>query len=123
MQQLLLAALALDAAVALSPQHKHQPPATGRAVSIVPVSSSGGAPAGVGTRAALSILDYGGKAQPGFNNQAAIHKAMAACDASPGGCVLTFPRVGTAPGPTCPTPDCLGATTCEHHTDSPPPRV
>ena len=62
------------------------------------------------TRAALSILDFGGKAVPGHNNQAAIGKAMAACDAA-GGCTLTFPRVGTASPPICPTPDCHGGTT------------
>lgn len=58
----------------------------------------------------LSILDFGGKPTPGFNNQLAISKAMQACDAT-AGCTLTFPRVGSAPAPACPTPDCLGGTT------------
>lgn len=39
---------------------------------------------------ALSILDFGGKADGVFNNQQAIGKAMAAC-AKLGGCSLTFP--------------------------------
>ena len=59
---------------------------------------------------ALSIVDFGGKPAPGFNNQQAIGKALKACDAA-GGCTLTFPRVGTAAAPACKTPDCLGATT------------
>ena len=117
--QLFLAVVTLGVAVALPPQQQQQPPppaaaATGRATAAAGVGldiSGSSAPAVVGARAALSILDYGGKAQPGFNNQVAIRKAMAACDASPGGCVLTFPRVGTTAGPDCPTPDCLGATT------------
>ena len=39
---------------------------------------------------ALSILDFGGKADGVFNNHLAIRKAMAACAAA-GGCTLTFP--------------------------------
>ena len=76
-------------------------------ISVPPVRSA----------ASLSILDFGGKPEPGFNNQGAIAKAMRACDAS-NGCTLLFPGQ-TARGassavalvPSCPTPDCLGATT------------
>jgi polygalacturonase len=65
---------------------------------------------GLARAGTLSILDFGGKPAPGFNNQIAIGKAMKACDDA-GGCTLTFPRVGDAVAPACPTPDCLGATT------------
>ena len=50
------------------------------------------------SRVELSILSFGGKADGVFNNQAAIAKAMAACDTH-GGCTLRFP-IGSAPVPT-----------------------
>ena len=75
------------------------------ALLLVLTSTTGASSSSAGsTRAALSILDFGGKAAPGHNNQAAIGKAMAACDAA-GGCTLTFPRVGTASPPACPRED------------------
>eukprot|EP01052_Picozoa_sp_SAG31_P054377 SAG31_NODE_14440_length_806_cov_1.509194_1_plen_163_part_00 len=80
-----------------------------RLVALLVLSTTCSGSAG-STRAALSIIDFGGKATPGHNNQAAIGKAMAACDAA-GGCTLTFPRVGAAAPPACPTPDCHGGTT------------
>ena len=71
----------------------------------------------VRSAASLSILDFGGKPEPGFNNQEAIAKAMRACDAS-NGCTLLFPArpersasTAVALVPSCPTPDCHGATT------------
>jgi polygalacturonase len=94
-------------------------------LSLTSTDALGPDDAGQASAAPLSILDFGGKAAPDFNNQAAIAKALKACDAA-NGCTLLFPPAtatnngtgGSAaalavpgPAPSCPTPDCLGATT------------
>jgi len=57
------------------------------ASALADAGSQRGAPA---ARPELSIRDFGGRPEPGVNNQPAIVMAMKAC-AEHGGCTLTFP--------------------------------